>query len=804
MSKADSMIGKKFGEWLALEKRDNRKILCRCSCGVEREVSDYSLSAGLSTNCGHKRLAENLVGNIYGQLEVIAKGNRSTYWICRCSCGKIIEVSKYKLEHGKKTCGHVVGKNDKMLGKTFGMLTIVDFNYNTGLWICQCECGNSKEASTKDLNAGNIKSCGNHQEIHILGQVFGDLTVMSKNKHNSQFICKCNCGGTITVSGKKLLSGEVTHCNSIVHKGPVEDLQGRKFTRLTVISFNQVTRLWECVCDCGNTKYVKGADLVRGAVKSCGCLLNSPKTDLTGRVFGKLKVVEYIKNGKYKCECECGNTRIVPARSLLSGQTTKCKQCRDIDLTGQVINELTVLHRDPEDGSKWICKCSCGKITSIQTGKLTHKLQLSCGHIKDSKFIDLTGQRFGKLTVVGYLGNQSWICKCDCGKETTALGHNLRHGGVKSCGCSTIEAYKKSMLDRYGDTNSRHINSPRYHWQIDILENKENFNAFIIKLATELNRYPMIDELANMLGVTRYTIKNYTFKYGLDMYNCSNTMEDSLYSIYSFMERRNRKVLGGLEIDLLDPEHSIGIEFNGNYWHSDIYLDKYYHQNKTLEAKKKGIRLIHIFEYEWKDSVKRDKLLKLIDRAVKPHLNKLVYGRNTFIKLIDVNDSQSFLNQYHIDGYTESKYNIGCFYKSELIGVMSIEKSGLDSIYEYEITRLSWKDNIVVVGGLQKIIKFVVNTLNINKILAYIDASKFNCNGYIAAGFKFSNDYLSDPSYAWVKGDEVLYSHQIQKKELAIKYPEYSELAEDDIMVKLGYYKIYNCGNYKLYYNKEE
>ena len=71
MSKADGMIGKTYGEWLVLEKRDNRKVLCRCSCGVEREVAEYSLTSGSSTNCGHLRLAENLVGKTYGELEVI-------------------------------------------------------------------------------------------------------------------------------------------------------------------------------------------------------------------------------------------------------------------------------------------------------------------------------------------------------------------------------------------------------------------------------------------------------------------------------------------------------------------------------------------------------------------------------------------------------------------------------------------------------------------------------------------------------------------------------------------------------------
>jgi len=53
---------------------------------------------------------------------------------------------------------------------------------------------------------------------------------------------------------------------------------------------------------------------------------------------------------------------------------------------------------------------------------------------------DLTGQRFGMLTVVGQApstdkGRRCWICKCDCGTEKIVLGSNLRRGTTVSCGC---------------------------------------------------------------------------------------------------------------------------------------------------------------------------------------------------------------------------------------------------------------------------------------------------------------------------------------------------------------------------------
>lgn len=55
------------------------------------------------------------------------------------------------------------------------------------------------------------------------------------------------------------------------------------------------------------------------------------------------------------------------------------------------------------------------------------------------KFRDLTGLRFGRLTVIKQYSNNhgqiKWLCRCDCGGTTTVLGGHLITGHTKSCGC---------------------------------------------------------------------------------------------------------------------------------------------------------------------------------------------------------------------------------------------------------------------------------------------------------------------------------------------------------------------------------
>ena len=66
-----------------------------------------------------------------------------------------------------------------------------------------------------------------------------------------------------------------------------------------------------------------------------------------------------------------------------------------------------------------------------------------------SRLIDRTGQRYGRLVVLGQAGRQGgltlWLCRCDCGAERSVLGCNLGSGNSKSCGCLHAELAKARL-----------------------------------------------------------------------------------------------------------------------------------------------------------------------------------------------------------------------------------------------------------------------------------------------------------------------------------------------------------------------
>lgn len=188
--------------------------------------------------------------------------------------------------------------------------------------------------------------------------------------------------------------------------GKVIDLTGKKFGRLTVLSQAKrpvgaasTSAFWLCKCECGTEKVISGNVLRQGKAKSCGCYNKEyhyeNTMDLTNQRFGHLIALKRVprpeelrSGGAYwLCKCDCGKEKIILGKSLRTGKTKSCGKCRvDVvdDLTGQKFGKLTVLERDfsrpsNNDGAFWRCKCECGNETIVLGKNLKQHNCLSCG-----------------------------------------------------------------------------------------------------------------------------------------------------------------------------------------------------------------------------------------------------------------------------------------------------------------------------------------------------------------------------------------------------------------------------------------
>ena len=127
---------------------------------------------------------------------------------------------------------------------------------------------------------------------------------------------------------------------------------------------------------------------------------------------------------------------------------------RELDLTNKRYGKLIVVERIFKDkaGRHWRCVCDCGNEVEFAAQYLSKGTKTSCGCVpRKTRFIDLTGKRFGRLTVIKEFGKDDanrlrWLCKCDCGNEHITRGENLRSGKTNSCGCYRCDRVKDTLL----------------------------------------------------------------------------------------------------------------------------------------------------------------------------------------------------------------------------------------------------------------------------------------------------------------------------------------------------------------------
>ncbi len=150
------------------------------------------------------------------------------------------------------------------------------------------------------------------------------------------------------------------------------------------------------------------------------------------------------------------------------------------DLTGMVFGRLTVEGRGEDYVSpkgnhvvRWRCKCECGNTNLVQTVSLLRGKSKSCGCLQKELAsekargsgyklaADIAGQKFGRLTAIRRVGHRDgygylWLCRCDCGNETTVPVKMLRSGNTKSCGCLRKDKIS-SVSKKHGESHKSRL-----------------------------------------------------------------------------------------------------------------------------------------------------------------------------------------------------------------------------------------------------------------------------------------------------------------------------------------------------------
>lgn len=640
--------------------------------------------------------------------------------------------------------------------------------------------------------------------IDLTGKTFGEWTVL-EYEGKRKWLCRCTCGVEKLVDGKTLYTGQSKSCGHNTKK--LQDLTNKQFGEWKVIKHayeKNHRHYWLCQCSCGTLRELDSYSLTSGHSVSCG---HDRLIDITGQKFGELTVLEYAGNKKWKCQCSCGRIKLVNGRELRNGSTKTCgsEHPKYQDLTGQTFGEWTVLRY--LGNQIWECQCSCGKISSVSSKNLRTGESKSCGH---NRLNDLTNKQINNLLPIRYLGDRRWECKClVCGRLTIKNTQLLTSGRAKSCGCDRGDKLKALLISRYGETAPARIDNPRQEWQIKVVESKEEFSDYL----DSFEHKPTINELVQLLDTSQPILLKKIHKYNLEnKVNIQPFYSAGEVELRKFIgdnykgnvEYNSRKIISNGEIDIYLPELKLAFEFNGNYWHSDKQKDKCYHLMKSIKCGKQGIRLVHIFEYEWYNERYRDKTRQFILYLLNEH-TKVYYARETHVAEVSKDVASNFIEAYHLQGNTQASIYLGCYSKDkELLGVMSIGTPRFDRDYQYEIIRIAWKNDTRVIGGMSKLFTNFVRTYDPESVISYCDISKFNGSSYIDMGFSLDKaKQITEPNYVWVDShNNVLTRYQTMKKDLVKRGLGKENQTEEEIMDTLGYFRVYNSGNFRFIWKR--
>lgn len=113
-------------------------------------------------------------------------------------------------------------------------------------------------------------------------------------------------------------------------------------------------------------------------------------------------------------------------------------------LTGNVYGDIKAV--EYVGNKRYKCQCiKCGNITYVYSSNLKGKLNCQkCGN----KFrVDYTGKTFGYLTVKCYdEASKKWLCECKCGKTILVKSNNLLSGNTSSCGICRPKEFLDSLV----------------------------------------------------------------------------------------------------------------------------------------------------------------------------------------------------------------------------------------------------------------------------------------------------------------------------------------------------------------------
>lgn len=327
---------------------------------------------------------------------------------------------------------------------------------------------------------------------------------------------------------------------------------------------------------------------------------------------------------------------------------------------------------------------------------------------------------------------------------------------------------------------------------------------------------PTLQQLAACIGVSETTVGDIISARGLGdivVYQYSR-MEDEVYAFLrehlpdTEIVRNTFAIITPYELDIYLPEYNIAFECNPTSTHnSTLGIFKgppkppNYHKMKTDLCESRGVRLIHIFGYDWDNHRETCKSIMLNAVHKTP---KKYYARKLDVRQVSGSDAHAFLAENHRQGAVHCKVRLGLYSNNELLALMTFSKlrhtigTGSDDTSEcWELVRFCNKNYINTVGGASKLLTHFIRMYEPKEIRSFSDRA--HTTGGIYQTLGFTELRRSDPGYVWVcqKTNKAYSRYNAQKHNIVnfLKDPDIDlSKTEVEIMAAHGYVQVYDSG----------
>jgi len=254
----------------------------------------------------------------------------------------------------------------------------------------------------------------------------------------------------------------------------------------------------------------------------------------------------------------------------------------------------------------------------------------------------------------------------------------------------------------------------------------------------------------------------------------------------------DRKTLVNFELDIYLPELSIAFEYNGCYWHSELFRDSSYHKDKVDSCSEKGIQLVTIWEDDY--NLRREVVLRMILHKLGLSQEEKVPARKTEVVVVKNHEAFKFLESNHIQGKASGTYYIGLREKEskQIVAVMVLKRTkDTLSLERYATSK-------IVSGGQSKLLKYVDQNIDYSKMTTFADRTISDGNLYKKSGWVEETEIAPDYRYLVrnVREHKFGYRKDRFKNDPNLKYVE--GYTEKQLAELNGLLRVYDAGKVRF------